>query len=318
MGLRPRLHVNSGFYYLSRRCAEGKQLFSTEEHYSDFAAFLAAKVRQLHMHIHAYCWLPNEIYLLVEVDHIPASKLMQAIGNHLAHRFRPGSTGTLFPNRYHALLIEPDNYLLKAIRDIHWRSVDPHSAETLNGYEHSSHPCYLGLVNTPWLTTHTALNIFNQHTELARPSYSTFMQMRPTEQEAQIFGSGPRREPRVLGSTLFCRKVGFGIGVSLEDFAESIARRMGYKIADVCSRSRHQELSRVRAVIAWHATRRKVATLVEVSRYLGDRKPPSLCSAVKYYRQTEPELFNLRSLPCEGPIVSTSMVHAQAFNTDAN
>lgn len=314
MSRKARLHVPGGFYYVSHRCTAEHQFFTNPEDYAKLNVFIAAKLKSLRMRAHAYCWLPREIHLLVEVSDIPVIRLMRPITNHLAYRshLKPGES-SIFDGRHRLVVVDPEEYLLEAIRFIHWRSVDTASTNHLNGYEHSSHLCYCGLVETPWLTTHEALNLLNLHTGRARPAYMEFMQSQPTEKELQIFTAASSLRPCVAGSSFFSRRVGAGLPIrpatTLETLAESISKGMACDLAEVRSSSRRRELSRVRAVIAWHATQRKIASLAEVARYLG-RKPPSMCSAIDYYSARERDLFDLKALPIVTPIVPVAVVTA--------
>ena len=61
------------------------------------------------------------------------------------------------------------------------------------------------------------------------------------------------------------------------------------------SNSRQREVTLARALIAWYATERRVATLSEVARYLR-RDPSTLSVAVSRYRLCRPELFKLTAL----------------------
>jgi hypothetical protein len=61
---------------------------------------------------------------------------------------------------------------------------------------------------------------------------------------------------------------------------------------DVLSKSRLRRLALARAVIAWHTTVRGIATLAEISRYLG-RVSSTLSKTITSYRKRQPDLFKL-------------------------
>jgi hypothetical protein len=71
--------------------------------------------------------------------------------------------------------------------------------------------------------------------------------------------------------------------------------RLGVDREHVLSNSRQREVTLARALIAWYATERRVATLSEVARYLR-RDPSTLSVAVSRYRLCRPELFKLTAL----------------------
>jgi len=75
----------------------------------------------------------------------------------------------------------------------------------------------------------------------------------------------------------------------------------------VLSNSRQREVTLARALIAWYATERRVATLSEVARYLR-RDPSTLSVAVSRYRLCRPELFKLTALH---DVVPLAQIHLQ-------
>jgi chromosomal replication initiation ATPase DnaA len=56
------------------------------------------------------------------------------------------------------------------------------------------------------------------------------------------------------------------------------------------SSSRERRLTLTRAIIGWHVTQNRIATLTEVSRALG-RDPSSVYTAYERYRARRPKLF---------------------------
>jgi hypothetical protein len=54
--------------------------------------------------------------------------------------------------------------------------------------------------------------------------------------------------------------------------------------------SRERRLTLTRAIIGWHVTQNRIATLTEVSRALG-RDPSSVYTAYQRYRAWRPKLF---------------------------
>jgi putative transposase len=78
--------------------------------------------------IHAYCWMTNHVHLLVQVGERPLGRLMQQVGARFARTIQKElrTTGHLFENRYHALLVDVDNYFLELLRYIHLNPVRAH------------------------------------------------------------------------------------------------------------------------------------------------------------------------------------------------
>ena len=80
-----------------------------------------------------------------------------------------------------------------------------------------------------------------------------------------------------------------------------VCRLLDVSREDVLSKSRLRRLALARAVIAWHTTVRGIATLAEISRYLG-RVSSTLSKTITSYRKRQPDLFKLDALTHLMPI----------------
>src|SRR6185437_17175223 len=87
------------------------------------------------------------------------------------HR-RQGESGHLFQQRYQALLIDPEAYLLKLIRYLHLLPVRSGCVADPDDYELSSHRAYLGTSEVPWLTTTAALRMLAERAGQTRSACS--------------------------------------------------------------------------------------------------------------------------------------------------
>lgn len=69
--------------------------------------------------------MTNHIHLLIQVADAPLGRLMLRIASHYARQVqkRFKTTGHLFECRYHAPLVETDEYLLELVRYIHLNPV---------------------------------------------------------------------------------------------------------------------------------------------------------------------------------------------------
>lgn len=85
---------------------------------------------------------------------------------------------------------------------------------------------------------------------------------------------------------------------TLDQIINSVTCRMDVDRDLVLSKSQQQECTLVRALIAWYATERRVATLAAVARRFR-RNPSTLSSAVRRYRAIarRPELFKITAMP---------------------
>jgi hypothetical protein len=99
---------------------------------------------------------------------------------------------------------------------------------------------------------------------------------------------------------------------SFGDIIRTVTTRLGVDAEQVVSSSRRRDLTLARAVIAWYATERGVATLSEVAARFR-RDPSTLSSAISRYRARRPELFRLTALHDIASLAPMSAVAAQCI-----
>src|SRR6201996_361412 len=121
MSRRSRLHVPGGVYYVVQRSNARQPIFTEEADYATFERLLSTMLVRCRVRAHAYCWETDAIHLVLQISDMPVGRLMQRLSSQYARRVhrRAGELGHLFQQRYHALLIDPDVYLLRLIRYVH-------------------------------------------------------------------------------------------------------------------------------------------------------------------------------------------------------
>jgi putative transposase len=309
MSRRSRLHVPEGVYYVVQRSNARQPIFTDPSDYATFERLLSTMLVRCRVRVHAFCWEIDAIRLIVQISDMPVGRLMQRLSSQYARRVhrRQGESGHLFQQRYHAVLIDPDAYLLKLIRYLHLLPVRSGRAANPDDYELSSHRAYLGTTSVPWLTTSVALRMLAQRPEQARYAYRRLMFDSIPPEDDINFDRGGSDDPRVLGDRQFMTQIPRSQRVhrstySLEQVIDTVSCTLGLERSEVLSRSRQRRLALARALITWYATERGVATLAEVSRRL-QRDPSTLFVAVERYRTLRPELFNLTALHDSGPLL---------------
>ncbi len=309
MSRRSRLHVPEGVYYVVQRSNARQPIFTDPADYATFERLLSTMLVRCRARVHAFCWEVDAIRLVVQISDMPVGRLMQRLSSQYARRVhrRQGESGHLFQQRYQALLIDPDAYLLKLIRYLHLLPVRSGRVANIDDHELSSHRAYLGVMNVPWLTTSTALRMLSQRPEQSRYAYRRLMFDSVPPEEDINFDHGGSDDPRVLGDRQFMTQIPRNQRVhrstySLEQVIDTVSCTLGLERTEVLSRSRQRRLALGRALITWYATERGVATLAEVSRRL-QRDPSTLFVAVERYRTLRPELFNLTALHDSGPLL---------------
>jgi REP element-mobilizing transposase RayT len=303
------LHVPGGVYYIVLRSNPGRHVFTQASDYADFERFLTSALARCRAFVHAFCWQTDAIHLVVQITDISVGRFVQRLTSQYArniHKQRGGS-GHLFQQRYHAVLIDPDTYLLRLIRHIHLLPVSEGRVAEVEEHRLSSHQCYEGLVRVPWVTRRLALRMLLRSGQRPDKAYAEFMSKPQDPRDAVRFERGSRPDPRVLAppgflASLPARPCTPENRASLDQVIDAVVSRMGLERDAVLSKSRQRQLALARALVTWHSIERGIATLAEVARKL-HRDPSTLFVAVERYRVLRPELFDIVALstPADPP-----------------
>ena len=312
MSRRQRLHVPGGTYYVVQRGSTTRPIFSQQQDYQLFERLLATALRRTGARLHAYCWTPDAIHIALQIDSVCVGRFMQGITSRYARSIheRAAESGHFFRQRYKAILIDPDAYLLRLVRYIHHIPVMDALSSDPGSYPFTSHVAYLGRTEMPWLTTRTALRLLNgcdQNSE-----YAELMSAAPSEEDRTLFEHGSKHDARIVASREFLENLPRHLRIyrsklTLEQIIQTVTCRLGVDREHVLSNSRQREVTLARALIAWYATERRVATLSEVAHYLR-RDPSTLSVAVSRYRLCRSELFKLTALH---DVVPLAQIHLQ-------
>ncbi len=312
MSRRQRLHIRGGTYYIVQRGNTYQPVFSKPEDYALFERLLAAAVSRTGTRIHAYCWTAEAIHFVAQIEDVSVGRFMQGVTSRYARSIHQsaGESGHFFKQRYKAVLIDPEAYLAKLSRYLHHIPVTAGLVPDLNAYPYSSHRAYLGESEVPWLCTRTVLRALNAGGETRSP-YAEFMSQAPAQQEAHLFEHGGANDLRVVGSPEFLAGLPrhartYRSKTSLDQIINTVTCTLGVEREHVLSSSRQRQFALARALIAWYATERGIATLSDVARRL-HRDPSTLSVAVSRYRVCRPELFKLTALH---DVVSLSSIGA--------
>jgi putative transposase len=237
--------------------------------------------------LHAYCYMTNHVHALLQVSDTPLSRIMLLVAGRYARavQARLQTTGHLFEKRYHALMVDADEYLLTLLRYIHLNPVRANLAASPDEYCWSSHHAYLGTRPEPWVTTGFALRMFDADRRRAIAAYAAFVNAAPARSPLL---DRNERDPRILGSDAFAQRV---LGDSWKPRADSALQKI---IDDACARftvtekqlqsaSRLAPLARARTWIADESLRTGVASVSSLARYF-NRDGSSIRQALHRYR----------------------------------
>lgn len=289
MARLPRLHVPGAIYHVTARGNHRQNIFFKSGDRKLLDSIMAAALDHTGARVHAYCWMTNHVHLLVQIAEDPLGRLMQRVGTRFARTIQKElhTTGHLFENRYHAVLVDVDNYFLELLRYIHLNPVRAGIVQAAHQYRWSSHRAYLGKSSQPWVHTNFALRMFAPEEIQARARYEAFINERTGIRASPLADIHPR-ERRVLGDDQFLERLGIPSTrtrrnmITLDDVAANVCEELRVSLAELRSPSQSRDLCVARARVAVEALSERICPLSEVARYL-NRSASSLSRVVARY-----------------------------------
>lgn len=273
---KPRIHFPNAFYHVILR-GNGKQdiFFDDQDRYR-FYLLLQEGVERFRHRIYAFCLMTNHIHLVLQVQDIPLSRIMQ----NLAFRYtrwvnwRHGRSGHLFQGRYKAVLVDGDAYLLELVRYVHLNPVRAGMAETAAEYSWSGHRAYIGKDVVPWLCAAPTLEMFSTRMAAAIEGYALFVSDGATDGRRPDFHGEGIGDSRVLGDEGFVEAVtGPGCNavnkISVDDVVAAVCGYYGTKPEMLAQSGKGRALSRARGMAAWIVQEMPSCSLTELGHMTG-------------------------------------------------
>ncbi|SDZ12181.1 transposase [Tindallia californiensis] len=247
MARKPRIHYPGALYHVMAKGNNGEDVLREEMHKKKYLEIIERYKEKQGFILYAYCIMDNHVHLLIQVEDIPLSQIMQRIQQVYTQWFnkKQNRTGHVFQQRYKALLCDKDNYLLQLIKYIHLNPVKGNLAGGIL-YQWSSHRFYLGkkgnLVNTDYV-----LSLFSQRKREAVERYQQFLNQKDIAEEkieylnADEFLSTQPPSKNVKKDPVET--------ISIDRMIEEIAENEKLLISDVSKKTRQQKISDIRKAI---------------------------------------------------------------------
>lgn len=217
-----RLHVPGGLFHIISRAIDRHYLFDGPAERARYLELLTRAMGHSDARVFAWCVMSNHIHLVVQAGEQPLGRFMKAL--HVGYvnwkNRRDGRLGPLFADRYKAILVDRDEYLLELVRYVH---LNPVRAGVVEAPEHSgwsSHRAYLGLEKPPaWLRSSEVLERFGPDPGQARQAFAAFVADGIGDERSPLlsgdgyrelarfttpmFGDGKRPSDAIVGSEAF-------------------------------------------------------------------------------------------------------------------
>ena len=190
-----RLHVDGGCYHVIGRGLERRRIFATTGDKADFLERLEHGLLRTEISCLAWAMMPNHYHLLLQVNTLPLSTLMQSLlGGYASHyNRRHNRTGYVYQNRFKSILCQEETYLLALVRYIHLNPIKAGlltSVSQLNNYPWTGHSVLIGNIKNNWQQTHPVLGRFSSNKREAREKYREYIGEDLSSTEDDFSGGG--------------------------------------------------------------------------------------------------------------------------------
>ena len=288
----PRIHAPGAMYHVTLRGNHRQDIFFTSDDRSLLTRIMMEIIVDCGAQLHAYCYMTNHVHALLRVGDTPLSKVMLLVAGRYARtvQARLQTTGHLFEKRYHALLVDADEYLLTLLRYIHLNPVRARLVSSPDEYPWSSHHVYLGRRAEPWVTTEFALRMLGADHQRAIAAYHSLIRSAPT---GSPLADRNDRDPRILGSDAFAQRI---LGqnwkprsnTELQQVIDEACTKFEATEVELRSPSRLVNVTRARAWITDTALCTGVASVASLASYF-HRDASSVRQAVQSRRRRKSE-----------------------------
>ncbi len=125
MARKPRIHYEGALYHVIIRGNNREFVLSEDKWKRKYLELIIKYKERYGFKLYAYVIMDNHVHLLIEVNYVPLSKIMQGIQQVFTQSYNRANkrTGHVFEQRYKAILCDKDQYLLMLVRYIHQNPV---------------------------------------------------------------------------------------------------------------------------------------------------------------------------------------------------
>lgn len=145
MGRPSRIVGESNIYHVTTRGVAQQSVFEDDLDRRHMFDLLRDSSEKFNVTIHAWCFMSNHIHLLLQAPMASISSFMNSVLSRYAKTYneRHARSGHLFQERFYSNNIDSDEYLLTAVRYIHFNPIKM-GIHDLARYRWSSYSEYLG------------------------------------------------------------------------------------------------------------------------------------------------------------------------------
>ena len=271
-----RIEYPGAVYHVICRGNNRQAIFRDEQDRIRYLEKLSFYCRDKSVDLLSYCLLGNHVHLLLETPHGNLSKMMQALQTSYTVSFnkRHRRSGHVFEQRYKALLVDKDNYLLQVSRYIHLNPVSAGIVTRPQDYRWSSYGSYLKGKGIGGLKPEMVLGYFVGERKKQLAQYREYVEVgigkrqrydEPVATKQMFIGDEEFIDKARRRSTTAAVREGH---YSLKRIVGAVSEVMGIEEGDLRRPGRREAVQRSRELISCIARRNSDVGLRELARYL--------------------------------------------------
>ena len=267
MARKPRVYFPGAIYHVICRGNNREWVFNTDTDKLSYLSLISQYKERYGFNLYAWAILSNHVHLLIKVNEVPLSKIMQGIQQSYTGRYNHFNerTGHVFEQRYKAFLCYDETHLMSVVRYIHQNPVRAGLEGGLN-HSFSSHQAYVSHQLSGLTDTEYPLRLFASERNKAIRAYLEFI-MRDDQlfnpEQATPVDKGRESPPIIRRQEI--------ISVPLAQLVSLVADFSGLDVSDLTGGSRQRELVAARRVLVklcvehTQISRGELANLIGVS-----------------------------------------------------
>lgn len=329
-----RLNLPGGFYHVTSRGNERREIFSGDEERGKFLGYLPEWMTRYRLRLHGYVLMANHYHLLVETEEGDLSRAMQWLNTSYAQwynrKHRRG--GHLLQGRFKGILVDWPAWGLELSRYLHLNpvrvallglgkdrrrqarrgAVASASAQQvnkrlhcLNGYRWSSYGAYVGSCDQPeWLTCQSLWQRMGGSRPQAARAYRQYVEQGLLEDVSLELWQNLKGQ-MVLGDEEFVSKVQEWLAGDRREQPglmaltqgpgwEEVVRAVEKVKGERWEEFRDRQGDRSRDVVLWLARRHAGLKLAELGALAGGLDYRSVGSALRYLEEAQKQNPQLR------------------------
>ena len=188
MGRKPRVEYEGAIYHVIQRGNNREYIFKEQE-YKAYILELTREYKQImDFQLYGYVLMDNHYHMIIRTSDIPLQTIMHRINNRYSkyYNFIRIQTGHVFENRYKAILVKDDKYLLSLLKYVHQNPVKARICKNISDYKWSSDRYYRNNKQKKLVDIDFILDIFSENRMKALKEYHSFMDDEELEDEQEF------------------------------------------------------------------------------------------------------------------------------------